>query len=792
MGLITSAIPLIPKMVSAGQNLLNTYKIDTAVKKANTTPFQPQTIKDFSGNSIPNPAYVPPKPSVISAPTQTMTTNGQTYGVKSAEVPFTPTAPVVATTTTKPTATINKVSTPLAVAPVTPAAPVQKMDTGMAADLAKYNASVAAQKQTNLAGTGQNLVPPTGSTNTPPTGDQTGTTGTTPPPTGTAGTTPSSILGMYGVTGSQPKDLASLYGGTTPEYKAPDTKTSQSLIDKYAPVYSPEATQAQLNSELENIRARYDIQRQQAEKKTEGERMNQISNLYSLGVVNPASSGVSSIGVASNDILNQRMDQISANEAAEMDIAKAKAYDRSTKEQEKALAFAQEQQKNLETKAQDQYTRDRQLLADKVSMVQNVVDAFKSGKTTAKEDKQTAQDSLKDLISTYGSSYFDGMTVEEINNMSQATGLSKEGLMKGLQNLKTKEIEANKNKQNAFTIEKGDDGSLYAVYTNKTNPDGTAKFEKIVQGTKSTEFKTYKVNGEDYILDANGNLVKPELPSAPTAEKVAKADEVITQIDNILNNPNLSKAIGPVSSNVPEFLRSGARNDVDAAINQLIAGVAIENLSLLKGPMSDKDVQFIKQASSGLNTNMSEQGFKARLQQLKDKFTEIKSKAASGITEVSPEQLQSAYNSAGFDIPYEEALKQAGGEQQLKQILQNEGITFNQELQTSSNGTVSKLVSIPNNIKGGQCGHFVNQLTGLGVGDSYASKMAKMDPNIKQPEPGMIFTMPYRDTGHIGFIVSINGDKALVKDSNYFTSTAPETVKTHEIPISKMTGFRMV
>lgn len=123
--------------------------------------------------------------------------------------------------------------------------------------------------------------------------------------------------------------------------------------------------------------------------------------------------------------------------------------------------------------------------------------------------------------------------------------------------------------------------------------------------------------------------------------------------------------------------------------------------------------------------------------------------------------------------------------------------SFSSEGQTSLKGTVTKLASIPDNIDGGQCGRFVNQLTGLGVGDSYQSKMAKMDPQIKEPEPGMVFTMPYKDTGHIGFYLgSYINDKgvemALVKDSNWFVKSAPETVRTHEIPVSKMTGFKRV
>lgn len=117
---------------------------------------------------------------------------------------------------------------------------------------------------------------------------------------------------------------------------------------------------------------------------------------------------------------------------------------------------------------------------------------------------------------------------------------------------------------------------------------------------------------------------------------------------------------------------------------------------------------------------------------------------------------------------------------------------FNSESQTSLNGQTAKLASIPNDVSGGQCGRFVNQLTGLGVGNSYKSKMEKMDPTIKVPEPGMVFTMPYKDTGHIGFILSIKDGIATVKDSNWFINSDPEKVKTHQIPVSQMTGFRRV
>jgi hypothetical protein len=111
---------------------------------------------------------------------------------------------------------------------------------------------------------------------------------------------------------------------------------------------------------------------------------------------------------------------------------------------------------------------------------------------------------------------------------------------------------------------------------------------------------------------------------------------------------------------------------------------------------------------------------------------------------------------------------------------------FNSGSGGTPTATVNKAVSFNDGTTGGQCGAFVNKLTGLGVGDSYQSKMSKMDPSIKTPKPGMVFVMPYKDPGHIGIILNVSNGMATVKDSNYSLNGK---VQTHQIPVSKMTGF---
>jgi len=123
----------------------------------------------------------------------------------------------------------------------------------------------------------------------------------------------------------------------------------------------------------------------------------------------------------------------------------------------------------------------------------------------------------------------------------------------------------------------------------------------------------------------------------------------------------------------------------------------------------------------------------------------------------------------------------------IMKLIEGGGGGFNQDLGMSQN--YSKAIAQADGSSGGQCGRYVNKYTGLGVGDSYQSKMNKMaikNPAPNQIKPGMVFTMPYKNTGHIGFIVSNNGDGTVtVKDSNW---SLDEKVKTHKIAISKITG----
>jgi len=243
---------------------------------------------------------------------------------------------------------------------------------------------------------------------------------------------------------------------------------------------------------------------------------------------------------------------------------------------------------------------------------------------TYKELLTTSADRKKSNTNAYAKELLaKGTTLEKLLGLDptefSGTGLSKQEVINAFKEAQTEQAKVDKAGQ--FDLSEGQ-----ARYDSKGNI--IAQRSKTYAPETGNTSKIVKINGVDYMQNPDGSLSEPQVPNLATPkDKVEKAKGLVTAIDAILNNEYLSNATGPASSQIPMMFRSGVRNDVDAAINQLIAGVAIENLALLKGPMSDKDVEFIKQASSGLNTNMSEKGFKDRLTLLKNKFVEIQTKA---------------------------------------------------------------------------------------------------------------------------------------------------------------------
>lgn len=275
---------------------------------------------------------------------------------------------------------------------------------------------------------------------------------------------------------------------------------------------------------------------------------------------------------------------------------------------------------------------------------------------------------------------------------------------------------------------------------------------------------------------------------------IASAKDKIKALNSLLTDPGLNFATGPNSfARDPLGLatKSGVTNNFIGGVEQFLAANTLDTLIAAKaqgatfGALSQGELDILRAAQSKLGTwrKVDEKGniyYTATNQQMRAELTKAKEAAQKMV-------IQKSFEARGFTgTDYQKALKSLGSLDEVQKFIDSQPFSG---VGGDTNEATKKVSAVPDGTQGGQCGRFVNKITGLGVGDSYASKMAKMDKSITRPEPGMVFTMPYGQYGHIGFIVGIQGDQAIVKDSNYGLD---EKVQTHTIPISKMTGFRRV
>lgn len=288
-------------------------------------------------------------------------------------------------------------------------------------------------------------------------------------------------------------------------------------------------------------------------------------------------------------------------------------------------------------------------------------------------------------------------------------------------------------------------------------------------------------------------------------QEAKKANNILT-LTNELKGMDWRGIVGSVQGRLPVF--SGKKVATLNKLKELTAGLTMLNMDMIKGVLSDSDMKILKEGSAPLQRSTDEETFEREMNKLINNSMSILNYGRLDINEIiandngtySYKNNDGTVHTGEFGDGYVDKTvlqPKIGIRAQIAQPTADavESLwddDFNNvvgDTDTARNETVAKLKSIPQGDKGGQCGRFVNRLTGLGVGDSYASKMAKMDKAIKQPQAGMVFVMPYKDTGHIGFIVDVKDGMAEVIDSNW---KKDERVARHFIPVSKMTGFRKI
>ena len=124
--------------------------------------------------------------------------------------------------------------------------------------------------------------------------------------------------------------------------------------------------------------------------------------------------------------------------------------------------------------------------------------------------------------------------------------------------------------------------------------------------------------------------------------------EAVQLARSIADNPQLNVVTGSIQGRLPKF--EGASLDIINQAQQLQSMLTAENLGLLKGAMSDKDIAFLKSMSSGLN--VGDNGIKGSYGATKARLKGIADKLERGLGGYAPaSQTQQATTKSWGDLP---------------------------------------------------------------------------------------------------------------------------------------------
>ena len=318
------------------------------------------------------------------------------------------------------------------------------------------------------------------------------------------------------------------------------------------------------------------------------------------------------------------------------------------------------------------------------------------------------------------------------------------------------------------------------------NPTTKAWDSIYTAPTKATDQKIVKIDGVDYVQNADGSYTKP---TVPVSDSISYGDErkqlALNKIDDLVNDVN--RLTSGFSGQMLSKIGGTDAFDLKAKLTALGSNLAFSELQAMRdasktggalGQVSERELALLEGALGSLNIGQSKAQLLSQLEQIK-----------SSINNFSNAVKQNATNTTSTKMIGPDGLTYNVPNDQVDAFISDGGKRFNNvggDTNKAIEKTVTKAESVVDNTEGGECGSFVKRVAGIQMGNKYEEKLALMDKSIKTPQPGMVFVMPYSWTGHTGVILDVKDGIATVKHSNF---NLDKQVTTDEIPVSKMTGF---
>lgn len=171
--------------------------------------------------------------------------------------------------------------------------------------------------------------------------------------------------------------------------------------------------------------------------------------------------------------------------------------------------------------------------------------------------------------------------------------------------------------------------------------DGDTSKLKTIAGEPSTmerlQRRSLQLDIDKKQQEVNANAGAPAKAADQKAQALSLAKELRGLDENGLPKKVVGKssAVGASAAKFLPFGQSlglqGDRSAFEAKVDTLKSNLTLDNLKLLKGAMSDKDLLFLNSIGSSLNTNMSQTAFDAELDKIITKLGGASAPATSDL-----------------------------------------------------------------------------------------------------------------------------------------------------------------
>lgn len=188
----------------------------------------------------------------------------------------------------------------------------------------------------------------------------------------------------------------------------------------------------------------------------------------------------------------------------------------------------------------------------------------------------------------------------------------------------------------------------YLAATQQKRPEPMTEYQELTLADKRENTKLRAMEADlrrqQQAAAAESNDLKRQELEAKVAEKELKVQEqkqkieqskkstemgkqnlleAATIAEELLNDPGLDRIVGQVQARLPTL--SGESQDVINKANRLQSLLTVDNLKLMSGVLTDRDIAFLTNVASGLNITDSgilgsEKGVRDRLQQIATKI----------------------------------------------------------------------------------------------------------------------------------------------------------------------------